>query len=122
MRQLRPDEPFAKFLVFKTAWEGQYEGETYLCTGKDMKFAKELTQVDNDEIVRRLQTYFLDEWYGEHTRHSLSAFVSNINKFLPMKKDVPKPRIVRNVQDPKCEKCGTAHPPISECPPVEIWK
>ena len=84
-------------------------GETYIIMGKDLKYAKELKTVDNDEIVRRLRVYLQDEWYGENCRHSLAPFVQNFNNFVPQKKDPVKTFII------ECPICNTKHNPNTPC-------
>jgi len=108
-RILKSDEPYAKALVFKQAWESHYVGETYIITGKDLRFAKELAAVSNDEIRRRLGVYFRNEWWGEHCRHSLAAFVSNINSFVPVKREIVTAPLI------DCSICGERHRPHKDC-------
>lgn len=108
-KTLRPDEPFAKCLLFKQLWEEVYVGETYIITGKDLKFAKELTSIDNDTIVARLQVYLGDAWFGEHTRHGLASFVSNINKFIPEKRIEPVKRNQSERLMISCSACNSQH-------------
>jgi len=107
-RQLRSDEPYSKFLLFKGHWERKYPGEKYLKTGKDLKFAKELVEIEDAEIVRRLQIYFKEEWYGENCRHSLPAFVQNLNTFVPRRKE-GGPALI------DCPLCGKKHPANEDC-------
>jgi hypothetical protein len=104
-----PNPVYAKALLFKSQWEQFYEGETYIITGKDLKFARELREVNNDEIVRRVQLYFREVWFGEHCRHNLAAFVSNINQFVPQKKDPVK------VFEFACPLCGKKHGANEDC-------
>lgn len=106
----QPNETYEKAMLFAQLWEEKYVGETYIITGKDLKYAKELKTIPNDEIVRRLRVYLKDDWYGENCGHSLAPFVQNINNFIPAKREDGV------VMD--CPLCGKSHAPHVDCSKV----
>ena len=102
--------PFSKWLRFKARWEKQYPGETLIKTGKDLKFCKEVLADVPDEIIdARMEVYFADEWYGENTHHSLAPFASNINTFIPKKRNLG---LIVQID---CPICGKKHAPHKKC-------
>jgi hypothetical protein len=75
--------------IYKQLWEAMYVGETCFLTSGHFKAAHELwtSGITPDEFAQRLKVYFGNEFYGgESCRHSLFAFVKNINSFIPPKK------------------------------------
>jgi len=107
-RILKSDEPYAKFLLFKGHWERKYPGEKYFKMDKDLRFAKQLCEIDDAEIVKRIRVYLKNQWYGEHTKHSLAAFVTNFNMWVEETHGNQEVLI-------DCPVCGERHRPHKDC-------
>ena len=124
-KKVRKSNPIQdRIILFAQKWEERYPEETYIIAwGMDGKWMKELESVPLDSLSQRLDVYMNknDDWIVG-CRHSLPAFVKNINKFIPETKPAKKKQ---NPVVLLCE-CGSPVEFGKDCPnndcPTNDWK
>lgn len=70
-------------ILFKAKYE-QYTGnEFYIIWGFMIKFANEIADVPIEEIEKRVDIFFGDEWYSQDIKRlTFASFVKNFNSFV----------------------------------------
>ena len=115
---------------FAEMWAEEHGGEEYIIVwgGKDSKAASDLAHsgISMDSFIARVKVYFKNKKWYELCQHSFTAFVYNVNKFIPER---PKPTVqpvqsefevdtsghqvrrgkICEVCFPKCNNCGQNH-------------
>jgi hypothetical protein len=126
-KPLGNSRPFDLVAILRELWQSHPKnaGRKYGGTSRDLREAKEWLQVndldfgDITELSERFGRFMASDFDGwVESDYPIWAFLKHYGRYAAPRKT---PAQIIKKQRPLCPTCGTDHPVIAECPPVESW-